>query len=467
MFLLLFSLVTLIHVVVPHGRIIDPPGRSTMWRYGFDTPQNYDDNALFCGGRAHQWEHMNGLCGLCGDPYDQRPRPHEAGGKYAKGIVTETFLQGQIINVKIEVTANHGGVFAFRLCPLLWYMGEANEPCFERNQLRLVDGSSKFIIPPPAVARVYSIPLVLPQGVICTRCVIQWTWTTANSWGCDDNTECCIGCGPQEQFVNCADIAIIPVRQGQRFRPPMPVKPTPTRVVQRDKKIVVYGSDGKPVPTPGPARRPIDTKPAPVNSQYQQWQNPSSGPQPYRPPRPALPHVYNSYIPKQPQIQAFQTGLSNQYMEPSYSSRTVPKPKPQPRPQPVSPQVYNAYIPKPQTVTSRQTGSNPHVGQPYSSRAVSNRQMSPPPARRAPTGPVAESGYGSPKAASLSDVPSTLLSQLASLMKSGKPPSCHPKFQSLNVDCNRNCAPSGNHCLARKPSESLNTACMLLCSVAM
>lgn len=121
---------------------------------------------------------MNGLCGLCGDPYDQRPRPHEAGGKYAKGIVTETFLQGQIINVKIEVTANHGGVFAFRLCPLLWYMGEANEPCFERNQLRLVDGSSKFIIPPPAVARVYSIPLVLPQGVICTRCVIQWTWTT-------------------------------------------------------------------------------------------------------------------------------------------------------------------------------------------------------------------------------------------------------------------------------------------------
>lgn len=33
-----------------HGRMIDPPGRSTAWRYGFPTPKNYDDNQLFCGG---------------------------------------------------------------------------------------------------------------------------------------------------------------------------------------------------------------------------------------------------------------------------------------------------------------------------------------------------------------------------------------------------------------------------------
>ncbi|XP_046570813.1 uncharacterized protein LOC124279058 [Haliotis rubra] len=401
---------------------------------------------------------MNGRCGLCGDPYDQRPRPHEAGGKYAKGIVTETYLQGQIINVKIEVTANHGGVFAFRLCPLLWYMGEANEPCFERNKLLLADSSTEFIIPPPAVAKVYTIPLVLPRGVICTRCVIQWKWTTANSWGCDDNTDCCIGCGPQEQFVNCADIAVIPARRGQRFLPPRPVKPAPKPVLQRDKKVVVFGSDGKPVPDS------VDTKPVPVHSQYQQnprsWPPPARMQPPYRPPGPGLPHVYNSYIPKRPQLQSPQTGLSNQYMGPSYSSRTAPLA--QPPPQPASPSVYNAYIPKAETAQSR------HMGQPYSSRPVLKPKVSEPSDRTAPAdSPIAETGYGSPKAISESDVQSTLLSQLASLMRSGKPPSCHPKFPSLNVDCNRNCSPNGNHCVARKASESLNTACMLLCAVAV
>ena len=29
-----------------------------------------------------------------------------------------------------------------------------------------------------------------------------------NSYNCDNNHKCCIGCGPQEQFYGCADIAI-------------------------------------------------------------------------------------------------------------------------------------------------------------------------------------------------------------------------------------------------------------------
>ena len=33
-----------------HGRLMEPPGRSSMWRFGFNTPKNYDDNALYCGG---------------------------------------------------------------------------------------------------------------------------------------------------------------------------------------------------------------------------------------------------------------------------------------------------------------------------------------------------------------------------------------------------------------------------------
>lgn len=38
--------------VAGHGRMLDPPGRSSMWRLGFPTPKNYDDNGLNCGGRS-------------------------------------------------------------------------------------------------------------------------------------------------------------------------------------------------------------------------------------------------------------------------------------------------------------------------------------------------------------------------------------------------------------------------------
>jgi len=33
-----------------HARLLEPPGRSSMWRFGFGTPVNYNDNQLFCGG---------------------------------------------------------------------------------------------------------------------------------------------------------------------------------------------------------------------------------------------------------------------------------------------------------------------------------------------------------------------------------------------------------------------------------
>lgn len=36
--------------VVGHGMILDPPGRSSMWRYGYNVPPNYNDNSLYCGG---------------------------------------------------------------------------------------------------------------------------------------------------------------------------------------------------------------------------------------------------------------------------------------------------------------------------------------------------------------------------------------------------------------------------------
>ena len=39
-----------VEVCYGHGRLISPPGRSTMWRYGYNTPVNTNDNQLSCGG---------------------------------------------------------------------------------------------------------------------------------------------------------------------------------------------------------------------------------------------------------------------------------------------------------------------------------------------------------------------------------------------------------------------------------
>lgn len=33
-----------------HGRTMDPVGRGSAWRKGFQTPRNYNDNESFCGG---------------------------------------------------------------------------------------------------------------------------------------------------------------------------------------------------------------------------------------------------------------------------------------------------------------------------------------------------------------------------------------------------------------------------------
>ena len=36
--------------VISQGHMSVPPMRSSMWRYGFLTPINYDDGQLWCGG---------------------------------------------------------------------------------------------------------------------------------------------------------------------------------------------------------------------------------------------------------------------------------------------------------------------------------------------------------------------------------------------------------------------------------
>lgn len=93
-----------------HGRLIDPPGRSTAYRYGFPTPPNYDDNGLFCGGFVHQYKQNAGRCGVCGDAWDDpEPRPNEYGGKYGRGVIVKKYAPNSVITMRVDITAYHLG----------------------------------------------------------------------------------------------------------------------------------------------------------------------------------------------------------------------------------------------------------------------------------------------------------------------------------------------------------------------
>nr|CAD7432448.1 unnamed protein product [Timema monikensis] len=206
-----------------HGRLMDPPSRNSMWRFGFPNPVNYNDNELFCGGYAVQWEQNQGRCGVCGDPFHLiDPRPHEAGGLYAKGIIGRHYTSGQEIDVEVELTANHWGRFEMYLCPNNNPREEATQSCFDRFPLYL-SGSKDvgFQIPLETKKKaVFRYKVRLPAYVTCSQCVVQWTYftgqaySTGNMWGtCANGTEA-VGCGRPETFRNCADITIVTSTSG-------------------------------------------------------------------------------------------------------------------------------------------------------------------------------------------------------------------------------------------------------------
>lgn len=45
-----FLLASLASLADAHGRMLEPPARNTLWRFGYKAPPNYNDNELFCGG---------------------------------------------------------------------------------------------------------------------------------------------------------------------------------------------------------------------------------------------------------------------------------------------------------------------------------------------------------------------------------------------------------------------------------
>jgi hypothetical protein len=48
----LFVFCLLVEKISGHGMMLEPPNRSSLWRFDPTAPPNYDDNQNFCGGVA-------------------------------------------------------------------------------------------------------------------------------------------------------------------------------------------------------------------------------------------------------------------------------------------------------------------------------------------------------------------------------------------------------------------------------
>ena len=86
----LFETLTLATAVNGHGRLMNPPGRSSLRFFPNDPAiapfwssinPNYNDNELYCGGLGVQIQN-DYKCGICGDDFMKtRPRDNELSGR--------------------------------------------------------------------------------------------------------------------------------------------------------------------------------------------------------------------------------------------------------------------------------------------------------------------------------------------------------------------------------------------------
>ncbi|XP_068895348.1 uncharacterized protein [Tenebrio molitor] len=178
----IFVLCLFIDNISGHGMMLDPPNRSSLWRFNPSAPINYDDDQNYCGGMTEQWDYFGGKCGVCGDRYDDpHPQDNENTGKYGKGIIAKQYTSGSVIDIEVLLTTNHMGYFNFSLCVLEDPNApESGEDCFK--PITLGDGSPKYVLPNKEEEDndTVNLTLKLPDGLTCDRCVLRWNYNAGN-----------------------------------------------------------------------------------------------------------------------------------------------------------------------------------------------------------------------------------------------------------------------------------------------
>ncbi|UJR32265.1 hypothetical protein I4U23_019730 [Adineta vaga] len=209
-----------------HGYLFEPIARSSAWLTdpSFKDCCTYSGHMeMFCGGIGHQWNNNGGKCGICGEPYDRAVKLFEKGGRMYLGKIVQTYAQGQQIDVKIKLSANHQGYFEFRLCSLdSTPNADATQECLDNYLLTILDSNStKYRDITRHGSDTITTRVQLPSNLACQHCVFQWRYTTGNNWGRDPTTnKSGPGLGKEnETFMGCSDISITP-KKTTTIRPP-------------------------------------------------------------------------------------------------------------------------------------------------------------------------------------------------------------------------------------------------------
>merc|ERR1712168_887879 len=205
--LLLVSVLCTFSGVSAHGYMELPAARNCMWRFGFPNPPDYSDNQCFCGGIKRMWKKNHGACGVCGDAADDPKQSHNDGGRWGNKIIAKTYKSGQTIDITVRLTTSHKGTFEFRVGDFSNSKTTGDSLGKLKGELlHIVGGGTKFVVPTYRKG-LYKLKLKLPTKLKCSRFVLQWWYRGGNNWGCDKDG-CGQGHGPQEHFVNCADVTI-------------------------------------------------------------------------------------------------------------------------------------------------------------------------------------------------------------------------------------------------------------------
>ncbi len=83
----------------------------------------------------------------------------------------------QVIDITVNISANHKGYFEFRLCPKSSASELVTQECLNTNLLKLTDDTTRFYLPSQE-SKAYSPRVKLPAGLTCENCVLQWWYNT-------------------------------------------------------------------------------------------------------------------------------------------------------------------------------------------------------------------------------------------------------------------------------------------------
>jgi len=127
-------------------------------------------------------------------------------------------LEGDKINVTLDIVANHYGYFELRLCQNDEPMKKVTQDCFDKNLLfinnnnfynntllpneakKLLNQSMndyKYFLPSKKTDK-YIVSAQLPDGVTCKHCVLQWKYHAGNNFGLTQGVGC-LGCAETQE----------------------------------------------------------------------------------------------------------------------------------------------------------------------------------------------------------------------------------------------------------------------------